>query len=167
MTDETDPNVSVAELESRMRPGAFSTSGFLGADERLEEVIARDAATVRELGLTHEGIAAALDAVIDAAEEARGKSVNVPPGLKAQIELFTGFQICPWAPDPHHAQCQAGGGVRHGSVDWVIRNVRTRKSMRGPGLIAHLIRAHRFFEGRGSPNRVDPRELAQLLGLVS
>jgi len=34
-----------------------------------------------------------------------------------------------------------------------------------PGLIVHLIAAHGFSEGAGSPNRVDPRALAALLAM--
>jgi hypothetical protein len=44
--------VEVAELERRMRPGAWSECGFLGATESLCEVITRDDATMSDLGLT-------------------------------------------------------------------------------------------------------------------
>jgi len=155
----------LAELEARMRPGGFSQAGFLGLDERLEDVIARDAQTLEKLGLRCEQLADALEAIIDAAACARARAVRVAPHFEVRVERFTGFQICPWAPDPHHAQCQAGGGVRNASVDWHVRNARTGQAMRGPGLIPHLIRAHGFFEGVRSPHRVDPGELARLLEL--
>ena len=79
--------------------------------------------------------------------------------------MFTGFQICPWAANPHSGQCTAGGGVRHASVDWQLRNLATRERLSGPGLIVHLIRAHGFFEGLESAGRVDPRSLARVLEL--
>ena len=37
-----------------MRPGAFSQGGFLGEDERLEDVLAADARALEELGLSAE-----------------------------------------------------------------------------------------------------------------
>lgn len=40
-----------------------------------------------------------------------------------------------------------------------------RPGRSAPGLIIHLIREHHFFEGFGSPYRVDPTELARLLEL--
>jgi len=148
-----------------MRPGAVSQAGFLGAEERLEDVLAADARTLDELGLTAEQLAAPLDRLLDAAEEAPGRSTRADNQFEISIELFTGFQICPWAPSPHSGQCSAGGGVRHASVNWRLRNLRSGKHLNGPGIIVHLIRAHGFFEGVGSPHRVDPRALAQILDL--
>jgi hypothetical protein len=38
-------SLDIDQLESRMRPGGFSQTGFLGPQERLEEVLASDAKT--------------------------------------------------------------------------------------------------------------------------
>jgi hypothetical protein len=164
----TTPNgpyaVPIEELERRMRPGELSQVGFLGPDERLEDVLDRDRQTLAELGLTPAELAAPLDALLDAAESSGRRRARLGDH-DVQIELTTGFQICPWAPDPHHGQCSAGGGARHASITWQIRNRRTGERLRGPGLIVHLIRDHGFFEGRGSPFRVEPEDLARLLGL--
>ncbi len=157
--------VPIEELERRMRPGAFSQVGFLGRTERLEEVLDRDRQILVDLGLTPAEIAAPLDALLDAAEASARNRARLGD-LSVRIELTTGFQICPWASDPNQAQCNAGGGVRHASLTWQARNHRTRGRLSGPGLIVHLIRDHGFFEGRGSPHRVDPEELARILGLV-
>jgi hypothetical protein len=149
-----------------MRPGAFSQSGFLGEHERLDDVLAADARTLGELGLTAAELAAPLDRLLDAAEEARGRSARVDGRFEIRIEIFTGFQICPWAARPHSGQCSAGGGVRHASVEWALRNRATGARLSGPGLIVHLIGAHGFFEGLESPKRVDPRSLARILELA-
>lgn len=146
-----------------MRPGEFSQAGFLGEHERLEDVLARDARTLEEAGLSPDELADALERLLDAAEAARGRSARLEGRFDVRIEVFTGFQICPWAPSPHSGQCTAGGGVRHASVAWQVRNRRTREELSGPGLIVHLIRAHRFFEGFESPHRVDPLALARVL----
>jgi hypothetical protein len=148
-----------------MRPGAFSQRGFLGENERLGDVLEADAKTLEELGLSPEELAGPLDRLIDAAETARGRAARVDERFEIDIEVFTGFQICPWAPDPHGGQCAAAGGVRHASVEWHLRNRRTGDRLSGPGLIVHLILAHGFFEGVESPSRVDPRTLAKILEL--
>ncbi len=148
-----------------MRPGEFSEAGFLGQHERLAAVLAADARTLRESNLSPDELANALERLLDAAEEARGRSARVCGRFDVRVEVFTGFQICPWAPSPHSGQCSAGGGVRHASVAWHVRNRRTGEELAGPGLIVHLIRAHRFFEGFESPHRVDPLALARVLEL--
>ena len=154
---------SEAAVEARMRPGGFSRAGFLGPNEKLREVTAADAETLRNLNLTYADIASRLDALIAAAEASPAHQARLGP-LECEVRVHQGFQICPWAPDPHQAQCSAGQGVRHGSVDWRVTNLTTGEEMKGPGLIVHLIRDHHFFEGPLSPNRVDPFQLAHLLG---
>lgn len=149
-----------------MRPGEFSQAGFLGEHERLEEVLARDARALEEENLSAHELADALERLLDAAEGARRRSARVDGDFDVSVEVFTGFQICPWAPNPHSGQCTAGGGVRHASVNWRVRNRHSGDELRGPGLIVHLIRAHRFFEGLESPHRVDPLALARVLGFI-
>lgn len=51
-----------------MRPGAWSESGFLGPDEKLEGVLARDRQTLLRLGVTQEELADDLALLIDAPE---------------------------------------------------------------------------------------------------
>jgi hypothetical protein len=157
------PSVDLAEVEARMRPGRFSQLGFLGPDERLEDVLARDARAVAEHGLTFATLARALERLVAAAEAARGLAVHIAPHFETVITAYKGLQMCPWSPDPHHAQCSAGSGVRYASLEWRIRNLRTNHVMSGPGLAVHLIRDHHFCEGVQSPYRVDPLELAHLL----
>src|SRR6266436_1371716 len=155
-----------AELESRMRPGAFSRVGFLGPHESLAQVLEADRLEVERVGLTFESLAQSLEDLIVAGESSRTRKVDIGGRYHVEIEVLTGFQICPWASDPHHAQCDAGHGVQHASVNWRIINLQTRLELRGPGLAVHLMRDHHFCQGRGSPLRVDPIALAQLVGLV-
>ena len=54
----------------------------------------------------------------------------------------------------------------YGDIDFVITNNRTGETLKGPGLIVHLIRDHHFFEGKQSPYRVDPEKAARVLELV-
>lgn len=148
-----------------MRPGVLSQSGFLADGERLAQVIDDDARALAAAGLTHEQVAAALEELLQAALDAPGRRARVG-GLTVEVEVFTGFQICPWAPDPDHGQCTAGGGVHFGSVHWRLTHHASGERMEGPGLIVHLARAHHFFEGPRAPMRVDPLKLARLLGLL-
>ncbi len=142
----------------------FSRAGFLGPTERLRDVLEADAAVLRKLNVTCAEIARRLETLIEAAEASPNAEARIG-ALECRVQVHQGFQICPWASDPHRAQCSAGLGVRHASVDWWIVNREIGEEMSGPGLVVHLIRDHNFFEGRLSPHRIDPSRLALLLGL--
>jgi hypothetical protein len=154
--------LSMTVLESRMRPGVLSQGGFLGENERLANVLAEDSQTLAELGVDYEELAEKLGALIQSGKSASHHTARIDH-FEVRVTSYSGFQMCPWSPDIHRSQCTAGGGVQFSSLDWCIRNVHSGQEMCGPGLIVHLIRDHHFFEGFGSPYRVDPRELARLL----
>ena len=59
------PFGSVNDIESRMKPGQFSSDGFLGPTEDLLELMIQDQITVEQLGITHEQIAEPLQKVTD------------------------------------------------------------------------------------------------------
>lgn len=153
------------EVERRMRPGAFSSLGFLGPDEDLDTVLNEDDVAVRRLGLHHDQLANALEMLIRPAADHPGRIASVGD-YDVRTTAFTGFQICPFARDPHHQQCPVGGGARYASLDWIIRNRRTSIALSGPGLAVHLIRGHHFYGGMTSPYRVDPSGLARILDLA-
>lgn len=150
-----------------MRPGAWSESGFLAPTEVLADVLGADAHALRAIGVTASALAARLDVLIVAAKASPRRAELVDGRFEVRIEVFRGFQLCPWTPDPQNGQCTAGTGVRHASTRWWIRNRVTGESLRGPGLLVHLIEAHAFFEGRHVPDRVDPQVLARVLELAA
>ena len=57
-----------AEIELLMRPGRLSRLGFLGPDESLADVLARDEATMRDLGLSCTQFAGVLADLLSRAE---------------------------------------------------------------------------------------------------
>jgi hypothetical protein len=158
-------SVAIEELEARMRPGRFSTKGFLGPNERLADVLARDAQTMAELSVTPHSLSEHLGALLEPVVASRLSSGRVQH-YRIRLWRYKGIQICPFAPNPDRGQCTLGGGTRYASLDWRIHNTRTHFKLGGPGLIVHLIGTHGFFEGRESPYRVDPRALAELLELT-
>jgi hypothetical protein len=156
---------SLEELEARLRPGAFSRHGFLGPGERLLDVIARDRARLQQRGVTYDELADRLQSAIETGDRNRERWVSVAQHTRIYVVAYKGYQLCPWSVDPDEGQCTAAGGVRFASLDWTIRDERTGRQLRGPGLIVHLIRGHHFFEGIESPYRVDPDALCDLLDL--
>jgi hypothetical protein len=116
--------------------------------------------------------------------------------LQVLLQLYLGYQYCPftvlrrpWSDDvpsipivhqslnEHHVvlslqmglalPCQPGYTYRYAELDFLVINRDTGDYLAGPGLIAHLIREHQFFEGPGSPYRVDPATAARVLGLLT
>jgi hypothetical protein len=154
----------VERIEKRMRPGSISRAGFLGKDERLADVLREDRETLARLGLNAREIADGLNSLLKPVVGAKLDS-GVVGQFRVSIRRYRGRQLCPFLDDVESTRCEAGAGVRLASTDWRIRNLLTRDELAGPGLIVHLIAAHEFFEGHGSPYRVEPEKLARLLGL--
>jgi len=155
--------VPLAEVETRMRPGNYSQSGFLGQNESLVEVLQNDAHELAEFGVEASELSAALGRLLETAVVSK-RSVTRVGHYDVRIRQYKGSQICPFAPEPFENPCP-GGGTKLGSIDWEIRNNRRSFRLAGPGLIVHLIGIHNFFEGLESPYRVAPRALAELLEL--
>jgi hypothetical protein len=63
--------------------------------------------------------------------------------------------------------CRAELSYLYGTQEFLIVHRDTRQFLRGSGLLVHLIRDHRFFEGEESPFRLDPERAAHVLGLLS
>ena len=56
-------NLTIAQVEKRMRPGQYSRGGFLGWSESLETILIQDEQTLDNLGITHEQIADTLEKI--------------------------------------------------------------------------------------------------------
>jgi hypothetical protein len=154
----------VERIEERMRPGSLSKAGFLGPGERLTDVLHEDRETLVRLGLTAREIANGLNALLEPVVRAKLDS-GVVGQFRVSIRRYRGRQPCPFLDDTESTRCEAGAHLRLASTDWRIRNLQTRDELGGPGLVVHLIGDHQFFEGHGSPYRVEPAKLARLLGL--
>jgi len=128
-------------------------SGFLGTDRRpLPEIIRADEKELKKLNLTNRIIAARMTWFRDAAQNAFGDFVRVAPGFEAACEVARGFLPCPFG-DP---------GL-HRKTTVVVRNLRLKTEITFSDLNIHCIAAHGFYEGQGSPFRLEPAELARIL----
>ena len=122
---------------------------------------------LEELRVTHGALADKLDNILRAAMDqfsaTRGgdDQVLVDARYWVEVALSLGTQHCPFEVVD---QC-SGRNIAFSSLDWTIKSTSGGR-LSGPGILSHLIRAHRFFEGRDVHYRVDPRELAVLLDLA-
>lgn len=145
----------IADLEKSMRPGQLSRKGFLGKDERLLDVLAADnKLVVVQLGLTHQGLARHLN--ILAAIGKREKSEFTYHGKRFKVALvaYRGIQDSPF-----------DDGTRT-NTNATLTNLATGKSLTYSLLVPMMIERYGFYEGKGTPYRVDPRKALEVLDFI-
>ena len=143
------------EIEENLGPGAFSADGFLGSDPRsLADIIRDDQALVKSLGLTHQAIARQLGALTRLGLPGLGTPVPYGDHLEVIVTDYRGFIPCPFRDN-----------VREEKRLTVCRDRLTGDAIRWTDLNVHMIAAHGFYEGRGSPFRVDPAEVQAMLSI--
>jgi hypothetical protein len=141
-------------ITERMAPGVLCRDGFLGTDRRpLREILETDEHAVAGLGTTHEAIAAKLQHAYDRARAGLGTSVDIGEGLAAVYREAMGRIPCPWG----------DGSFPKGVVELTAAD---GESMSFTVLSVHFIASHGFYQGRGSPFRLEPAELARLFALA-
>ncbi len=132
---------------------AENMSDFMGADQRsLPEIIRADEEELKKLNLTNQAIAARMGYFREAGEKGFGDFVPVAPNFEISCEVARGFLPCPFGD---------AGKLRKTVV--TVRNLRIGKEITFSELNIHLITAHGFYEGKKSPFRLEPAELAQIL----
>jgi len=143
-------------IVERMGPGVLSREGFLGDDRRsLQEILDADGSAVESMGLTHAEIADALDVACRAAMDALGAPAHLPgTHLVAEYHDAMGRIASPWP---------EGRTFPKGEV--VLADTATGESVAFTPLSVDMIREHGFYQGRGSPYRLEPAKLARVLGL--
>ena len=146
----------IAELERDMRPGAESAKGFLGKDERLLDVLEADNRTVVEsLGLTHQELARHM-LVLAAIGRKVGEGEFRYHGRRFRVTCIysRGFQDSPF-----------GDGTK-ANAEAIVRNLDAGKEIRYSLLVPLMIERYGFYEGEGTPYRVDPRKIQEVLDFL-
>lgn len=143
----------LAKAENSMKPGVLTKEGFLGTDGRhLTDILTEDEAEVARLGLTHRIIAARMRYFRDEALKDEGMSVEIEGRFEVVAESFKGKIPCPFG-EP--------GMISKGNVS--VTNKETGRKIYFSDLDIHLIGRHGFYQGKGSPYRISPKELKEVL----
>jgi hypothetical protein len=145
--------VQMQRAQQRMAPGVITRDGFLGDDRRpLVDILIADEETVKALGRDHAAIGARMVELRDAGMAGLGEFVNVAPHFEVRVDSVRGRLPCPFG-DP---------GI-FPKTNVTVRNTRTGREITYTDLHIHLVRVHGFYEGRGSPFRLEPGDLAEVL----
>lgn len=144
-----------------MRPGNSSTAGFLGPGESLLNVLAEDNQyVVEELKMTHQTLAKHLHVMGGIAfwqqkqKEAGNAFLYRARKFKVEVVSFRGFQDSPFQ-----------DGTKTNS-DVTVHNLDNGKTLKYSLLVPHMIERYGFYEGKGSPYRVEPRKLLEVLDFL-
>jgi hypothetical protein len=145
-----------ADLKKLLGPSRYSAQGFLGTDgRRPEDIIRDDEATLKKLGVEKSRLVEALRSASAAAEKALGAPVAVSDGVTAESRDWRGR-----TPSPFPSEGTFSKG------ETVFTDEKTGDSFFVSPLSLHLIDKHGFFQGKGSPYRVEPDIAARMLGLI-
>lgn len=147
---------TIEELEKVMRPGVSSGKGFLGKDESLLAILADDNDfVIGKLGLTHQELARHL-LILAALAESKGKTV-LYHGRKLHLQSisFRGVMPSPFA-----------DGTKT-NTEVTITNEASGKKLIYSTLVPMMMERYGFYEGHGTPYRVDPRRIVEVLDFVA
>ncbi|HVW37749.1 MAG TPA: hypothetical protein VHB99_10610 [Pirellulales bacterium] len=144
--------LAIDRLEQAMRPGAASEQGFLGTDETLLEVLAADNRyVVDERRLTHQQLARALRILAAIGRKQPGQEFAYRgQRYRINVQYYRGFQESPFE-DGTRANSEA-----------TIENLSNGKTLRFSLLVPDTIERYGFYEGCGTPYRVEPSRILEV-----
>lgn len=149
------PKLSPHERAVReaMQPGRLTRDGMLGTDKRaISEIIAADAATLDRLGVTTESLVRRMRQISDFARSRLGDPATFENRLEVQAIEDRGSMPCPFQHPGRFPKCVI-----------TARDTTTGEQIMWSSLSEHMIEAHGFFEGAGSPFRVEPETAVRVL----
>lgn len=146
---------SISALEARMRPMHDSMAGFLGQNESLLEVMARDNDFVLSQGLTHQDLASVLMYAREHYFKGFGTEFTLG-GRRYQVEMtnYRGMQFSPFEDK-----------TATGS-DMAIKNLDTGASLSCSGLLPDMIQRYGFYEGHQTSYRLEPAAVLEVFDFL-
>jgi hypothetical protein len=156
----------LSEVERRMQPGAWYPHGFLQKDSSLAEVLANDARTLADLGVTAEQVGQRLAELLESGSESDWSRPAQAGEYKVEIRRRRGFITCPWAPDEFEP-CTIGNLSRPTANEFLLQRRNSQQRLEGLELSVHLIRDHAFFGGPGTRFRIEPERAVAILNLAA
>ncbi len=144
---------NMRDLEFMLRSSRIVAGGFFGTVGRLlEEIVDADLVSLAHLGCTVAQVADRMHELTALAIPELGNPVAVGDNLTVASQDYMGRIICPW---PHPMSLA--------KRITTARRADTDQSIRWTDLNIHMIAEHSFFEGKGSPFRIEPGKLVHLI----
>ncbi len=141
-THTGDPRL--AEIEKRLHRGNY----LRGDDRPLARILEEDAAEVTRLEMDLEDVTSKMKRLYDLGRKGLGDTVIVDVIFEVSVREERGILAGPW-----------GDQFAAPKATVTAVNLRNGKTLTFSVLGWHLIRSHGFFQGMGSPFRIEPKEL--------
>ncbi len=149
------PNPKEQAVLQNLEGGKLAKDGFLGDDPRPhQEIIRDDLAELEAGGITAKQLAKRMAELTEKGLEGLGAPIT-HDGYELVVEEYMGRMACPFR-----------DGRRAAKRSTTARKVQDGTQMVWTDMSVHLIDAHGFFQGIGSPYRLEPLKLARFLGLL-
>ena len=143
-------------IQQQMRPGVITLEGFLGTDTRnLIDIINADDAAVRQAETTHTQIAQRMQYFRNVGLPGLGEFIAVEPHFDVRVDSVRGKLPSPF-----------GGPGMYEKVNTTVINKQIGQQIVFTDLHIHFIRDHGFYQGKGSPYRLEPNDLIVILEVV-
>ncbi|MDT4762501.1 hypothetical protein [Sphaerochaeta sp. PS] len=141
------------KIQQEMKKGVITLDGFLGDDKRkLVDIIASDALTVSKHRTTHEAIASRMEWFKELGFTGLGQFITIDERFEVKVETVRGLLPSPF-----------GGPNMYGKVNTTVVNKVKERTIVYTDLHIHFIADYGFFEGKGSPFRLEPEDLIDIL----
>lgn len=141
------------KLEEMLRSSKLVAGGFLGSDTRpLPEIIETDMYVVSRSGYTLAEIGDRMNEITRQASDGQGLAVAIDDNLEAVVDDSRGRLVCPWPGEDTFLKRTT-----------TVTRKDTGTQLRWSDLSIHLIQKHGFFQGIGSPYRLDPKVLIETI----
>lgn len=142
-------------VEENMRTGPLASHGFMGTDTRsLAGILYADRLRLERLGITKEELAGRMRHFTELGKAQLGQAIVVEGKYRVETVEHKGSIVCPFAHNYQASKCNTR-----------VTCLQTGRSVLWSDLNLHMIEEHGFFEGYGARFRLDPEELADVLGL--
>ena len=146
------------KAQSNMQAGVITADGFLGDDTRpLVDIIEHDEETMKQLGLEFEVLVQKMKYLLDEGRKGLGEPVTIDGLWIVRTDEARGHLPSPFE-DGIFRKVNA-------EVELLENGVATGKKMLYTDLSLHLIEKYHFFEGKGSPFRIEPTLAKEILKL--
>ena len=140
------------KAQDNMVPGEITADGFLGSDTRpLPDIIGADEEKLQALGLTFEDIGEKLQSLLDQGRKGLGEPITVEEKWLVQVSEARGFLACPFE-----------DGIFR-KITATVTHQQKNQRLSYSALSLHLLNEHHFLQGHGSPFRLDPETMRDVL----
>ncbi|MFP4113037.1 MAG: hypothetical protein ACLFUA_01585 [Spirochaetales bacterium] len=145
-----------AKAQANMQPGVITSDGFLGHDTRpIMDIISEDEAKMGQLGLEFDEVVETMRHLMEEGRKGLGEPVTVDGTWIVQVDEARGFLASPFE-DGIYRKVNAQVAVAENGHP-------SERQLLFSELSLHLIEKYHFLQGYGSPFRLDPHRIKDVL----